>query len=166
MFFKFDVNKIWSFKFGVAQLSPVSRVTQTQLPDIVEVEVKWALLDQMERGCMLSLQFLLVQIVLYIELLGIDIEDRIIVWNSLTKGQEPWMWEGWLSQLLSLLRISSLAQLGVSSGASTQEWPWTHAPGWAGTRAPVHTGTCHLRSQCERGTWRVQICRGHYIWRK
>ena len=56
---------------------------------IVEVEVKWALLDQMERGCMLSLQFLLVQIVLYIELLGIDIEDRIIVWNSLTKGQEP-----------------------------------------------------------------------------
>ena len=70
-------------------MSPVSRVTQTQLPDIVEVEVKWALLDQMERGCMLSLQFLLVQIVLYIELLGIDIEDRIIVWNSLTKGQEP-----------------------------------------------------------------------------
>lgn len=70
-------------------MSPVSRVTQTQLPDIVEVEVKWVLLDQMERGCMLSLQFLLVQIVLYIELLGIDIEDRIIVWNSLTKGQEP-----------------------------------------------------------------------------
>ena len=67
----------------------MSRVTQTQLPDIVEVEVKWVLLDQMERGCMLSLQFLLVQIVLYIELLGIDIEDRIIVWNSLTKGQEP-----------------------------------------------------------------------------
>ena len=70
-------------------MSPVSRVTQTQLPDIVEVEVKWALLDQMERGCMLSLQFLLVQKVLYLELLGIDIEDRIIVWNSLTKGQEP-----------------------------------------------------------------------------
>ena len=62
----------------------------------------------------------------------------------------------------AILRISSLAQLGVSSSASTQQWPWTHAPGWAGARAPVHT-TCHLRSQCERGTWRVQICRGHYI---
>ena len=103
MFFKFDVNKIWSFKFEVAQLSPVSRVTQTQLPG--GVEVKWVLLDKIERSCMLSLQFLLVQIVLYIEWLGIDIEDRQDHCLELPdKGSgtvNVRLCSGWLSQLLS-----------------------------------------------------------------
>ena len=65
-----------------------------------------------------------------------------------TKGQEPWMWEEWLSRLLSLLRISSLAQLCVSSWWQLWAevmWPWTQVPrpGDPRARAP-----CHL-SQCE-----------------